>query len=154
MHDFDAKTSWISHHGPSCDRRTYYIGQHNPPISLELVAEEIIEAQVVSHVIKFLPSNTPKDANGHHLPNCSTLRPSRLPPTNKQVNNSSQHNSRHTKTIKNISPQIVSHIIVKKKMIHRFSISLAQVTSVHKQHLSPFSYAVSLDGGVFVPTSY
>jgi hypothetical protein len=84
--------------------------------------------------ISFFP-NTPKDANRHHLPNRSTPRPSRFPPTSKQVNNSSRHNPRHTKTIKNFSPQSVSHITVKKKMIYRFPSSLAQATSVHNDDM-------------------
>jgi len=88
--------------------------------------------------LKYLPwnsPNTPKDANRHHLPNCDIHRPFRLPPTSKQVNNSSQHNPRHTKTIKNISPQNVSYITVKKKTIHRFLISLANATSVHNDDM-------------------
>jgi hypothetical protein len=84
--------------------------------------------------IFFFP-NTPKDANRHYLPNRSTHRPSRLPPTSKQVNNSSRHNPRHTKTIKNISPQSVSHITVKKKMVHIFPISLAKATFVHNDDM-------------------
>lgn len=38
--------------------------------------------------------------------------------------------------IKNISPQNVSHITVKKKMVHKFFISLVQATSVHNDDMS------------------
>jgi len=47
--------------------------------------------------ISFLP-NTPKNEYWHHLPNRSTLRPSRIPPTGKQVDNSFRHNPRRTKS--------------------------------------------------------
>jgi hypothetical protein len=94
-----------------------------------------MELSKSSKHLRFLSPNTPKDANRHHLPNRSTPRPSRFPPTSKQVNNSSRHNPRHTKTIKNFSPQSVSHITVKKKMIYRFPISLAQATSVHNDDM-------------------
>jgi hypothetical protein len=58
-------------------------------------------------------------------------------PTSKQVDNSSRHNPKHTKTNKNVIPQNRSHITVRKEMIHRFPISLAQATSVHK-HVGVF----------------
>jgi hypothetical protein len=81
--------------------------------------------------LRFLSFQTLKNVDWHHLPNRSTSRPSRLPPTSKQVDNSSRHNPRHTKTSKNVIPQSVSHITVKKKVVHRFLITLAQATSVH-----------------------
>jgi hypothetical protein len=74
--------------------------------------------------IYFLP-NTPQNGNWHHLPNHNTHRPSRLPPASKQVDNSSRHNPRHTKTSKNVIPQSGSHITVKMKVVHRFSKDLA-----------------------------
>jgi hypothetical protein len=77
----------------------------------------------------------PKNVDLHHLPNCSTLQPSKLPPTGNQVDNSFRHNPRHTKTSKNVIPQSGSHITVKKKMVHRFPISLAQATFVHNDDM-------------------
>jgi hypothetical protein len=53
--------------------------------------------------ISFLP-NTLQNADWHHLPNRSIHRPSRLPPTSKQVDNSFRHNPRHTKASKNVIP--------------------------------------------------
>jgi hypothetical protein len=80
--------------------------------------------------VSLLP-NTPKNTNGYNLPNRRTPWPSSLPPTGKKVDNSTRHNPRHTKPRKNKIPQSGSHITVKKKVVHKFSISLAQVA--HKE---------------------
>jgi hypothetical protein len=41
-----------------------------------------------------------------------------LPPTSKQVDNSSMHKPRHTKMSKNGIPLSGSHIALKKKVVH------------------------------------
>jgi hypothetical protein len=92
--------------------------------------KEILEIPIIS----FLP-NTPKKACRYHLPNRSTPRPFRCPPTSKQVNGSPRHNPRQTKMHKESTLQSVSHIAVKKKMILRFPISLAHATSIHQNNM-------------------
>jgi hypothetical protein len=60
---------------------------------------------------------------------------SKRPPTGKQADNFIRHNPRHTKTSKNVISQSGSHITVKKKVVYKFSISLAQVSSVHNDDM-------------------
>lgn len=76
-----------------------------------------------------------KNANSHHLPNRGTPRPSKLLPTGKQVENSSRHDPRHTKSSKRGIPRSGSHITMKKKVVHWFPISPAQATSVHNDDM-------------------
>jgi len=81
--------------------------------------------------LRFLSFHTPKNAYWHHLPNLSTPRPSIFSPIGKQVDNSSRHNPRQIKLSEERITQNGSHVPVKKKVVHWFHISLAQVASIH-----------------------
>jgi hypothetical protein len=93
--------------------------------------------QILKAPIIHLPPNSPKNASGHHFPHRSTPKPSNGPPTRKQVDNPSRHNPRHPEEVKENTPQSRSHVTMKKKMVHIFSISLTHATSIYNNN-TPF----------------
>jgi predicted component of type VI protein secretion system len=92
--------------------------------------------QILKTLIISLPPNSPKNASGHHFPHRSTPMPSSEPPTRKQVDNPSRHNPRHPQTAKENTPQSRNHITMKKKMVHKLSISLTHAASIYNKNMS------------------
>jgi len=85
--------------------------------------------------LKYLSWTSPSPWNTYYCFPSKHTKKGKLAPTSKQVDNSSRHNPRHTKTSKESIPQNGSHITMKKKVIHWFFISLAQAASVHYNNM-------------------
>jgi hypothetical protein len=86
--------------------------------------------QILKAPIIHLPPNSPKKASGHRFPHRNTPRPSSGPPIRKQVVNPSRDNPRYPEAAKENTPQIRSHITM-KKMVHRLPIFLTHATSIY-----------------------
>jgi hypothetical protein len=71
-----------------------------------------------------------------HFPHRSAPRPSRGPPTSKQVDNPPEHHPRHPETTEESTPQSRSHVAVKKKMVHGLPSLLAHIASVYHYNMS------------------
>jgi hypothetical protein len=90
------------------------------------------------------PPNTPHKTQRNHLPNHRTPRATPRPPTGKQLPNRARHDPIQSQTAENSIPQGISHSAMKKKMIHRLPIRLAQPTSINHYHASPAKVWVGL----------
>jgi hypothetical protein len=54
-----------------------------------------------------------------------------VPPTSIQIDYTSMHNPRQSKTTEKGNPNSIIHVPMKKKMVHGFLIPLIHATSVH-----------------------
>jgi hypothetical protein len=69
--------------------------------------------------------------------NHSTPPPPGRPSTGKQIENLSRHHPRQPKPTKKGTPQSISYLTIKKKMINNLLTSLAHTRSIRHNHLSP-----------------
>jgi hypothetical protein len=91
--------------------------------------------QIVKASIVHFSPKAPKEANRRHFSHHNTPWPSRGPPTSKQVDISFGHNPGYPETTEERTPQSRSHVLGKKKMIHRLTSLLTHVASVYYDNM-------------------